>query len=255
MKRYACILIIMLIFPYVALADEIPSITYEQLISGEYYGQIVEVNAKAVPIARYYNLTHLWSVEKSDGTFEIVDNSDTRWCISEEDYQQATEEEQKAIDQRETLVLNLHLRSDGRPTIRDFRLPGAMSYDDKMTYLQIGLMVILVICVIVLVIAVRMIAKNPPKKPPEPIKTKFIDSSHTVTSQVSTSSAVGRAVIGGMIAGSVGAVIGAGTAKQNTYEKNTTTFMVYYDDGSRKVETVSNNSYIYKKYMNLLELD
>ena len=90
------------------------------------------------------------------------------------------------------------------------------------------------------------------------VKTKFIDSSHTATStsRTSTSSAIGRAAVGSMIAGPVGAVVGASTAKQRhtVNEHHTTTFMVYYSDGTHRHETVENNSSKYNLYMSKLEL-
>ena len=255
MRRIICIIIFLLLLPCNSVADELPSITFEQLTSGEYFGQEVEVNAKAIPMAKYYNLTHFWSIEKADGSFEIVDRSETRWCLSEEDYKRATKEEKSAIDNRDVLVLTLYLRSDGLPTISDFRMPGVMSSAKQIMWLEIGCVIMLCVFTIVLFISLKAIRKNPPKRLPKPIKTKFIDSSHIATSQISTSSAVGRAVIGGVIAGSLGAIVGAGTAKQKITERHTTTFMVYYDDGSKKVDTVSNGSYIYDEYMKLLDLD
>ena len=56
------------------------------------------------------------------------------------------------------------------------------------------------------------------------MRTRIIDSSHTATatSKVNTGSAVSRGVVGGMIAGPVGAIVGASTAKQDTESKNIT---------------------------------
>lgn len=255
MKKLICVLFCFLLLPLNSFADELPSITFEQLVSGEYYGQEVEVNAKAVPMAKYYNLTHFWSIEKEDGTFEIVDKSETRWCLSEEDYKRASKKEQNAIDNQNVLVLTVYLRKDGLPNVSDFRLPGTMGVDSQIFWLQIGCVVLLFICAIVLVAAFRSIRKNPPKRRPVPIKTRFVDSSHTVTSQTSTTSAIGRAVAGGMLAGSLGAIVGAGTARQKHVERHSTTFMVYYDDGSRKAETVMNGTHIYDEYMKLLDMD
>jgi len=91
------------------------------------------------------------------------------------------------------------------------------------------------------------------------IKTKFIDSSHTATSSSRTKvgSAAGRAIVGGMIAGPVGAIIGGGTGKKKTTitEHHTTTFMVYYKDGTHKAETVENNTTRYQIYMDRLEME
>lgn len=239
-----------------ALADKLPQITYEQVVSGEYYGQEVEINAIAIPMVEYYNLTHFWSVEKEDGTFEIVDKSETRWCVSKEDYNKASNGEKKAIDEQEVLTLTVYFRNDGTPYIREFRLPGTMTDEQEIGCLflvGLGMIALLIVCLIAM--NKRKQAEYiPPVRKPQVIKTRFIDSSHTATSKTKTSSAVGRAAVGGLIAGPVGALVGAGTAKQKTVEHHTTTFMVYYDDGSKKVETVSNGSYQYDRYMQLLDM-
>lgn len=86
-----------------------------------------------------------------------------------------------------------------------------------------------------------------------PIRTKLVDASQTVTSQVSTSSAIGRAIVGDVVAGPIGAVIGAGTARHKYKEHRHTTFLVYYADGTRKVETVENGTTVYKRYIELLD--
>lgn len=255
MKKFL-IVFLCLFLPVSALADKLPRITYEQVVSGEYYGQEVEINAIAVPMASYYNLTHFWSVEKEDGTFEIVDKSETRWCLSEEDYKKASNDEKKAIDEQDVLTLTVYFKNNGTPHIREFRLPGAMTSEQELEcfiYAAFGVLALL----IVLLIIMGKRKQNeyiPSVRKPQVIKTKFVDSSHTATSKTKTGSAVGRAAIGGLVAGPVGALVGAGTAKQKTVERHTTTFMVYYDDGSRKVETVSNGSYQYDRYMELLDM-
>ena len=90
------------------------------------------------------------------------------------------------------------------------------------------------------------------------VKTIFIDSSHTatVTQNPRTGSAIGRAFVGGAIAGPAGAVIGAGTAKQkgNVNETHKTTFIVWYIDGHWEHKTVDNNSKLYNLYMSRLDL-
>ena len=90
-------------------------------------------------------------------------------------------------------------------------------------------------------------------------KTRFIDSSHTATSssRIRTGSAVARGLVGGALLGPVGAVAGAATGRQRTTvnEHHTTTFMVYYIDGSHRVETVENTTERYRIYMSKLEMD
>lgn len=90
-------------------------------------------------------------------------------------------------------------------------------------------------------------------------KTKIIDTSHTATatSKAKTGSSVGRAVIGGAIAGPAGAMIGAGTAKRKVTvdEHHTTTFMVFYQDGTRNHDTVENGTELYHIYMEKLDIE
>ena len=76
-------------------------------------------------------------------------------------------------------------------------------------------------------------------------KTKIIDA----YGKTSTASAAGRGAIGGFVAGPVGAVIGASTAKQ----KRSTTFLVFYKDGKKSTVTVQNNSLEYQKYIKYLD--
>ena len=84
------------------------------------------------------------------------------------------------------------------------------------------------------------------------IKTVIVDSSHIATSNVSTGSAVGRAVVGGAVFGGIGAVVGASTAKHKVTEKHSTTFLVYYVDGTQKAITVDNGSKQYNMYLSKL---
>lgn len=85
------------------------------------------------------------------------------------------------------------------------------------------------------------------------VKTVIVDSSHIVTNNgVSTGSAVGRAVVGGAIFGDVGAVVGASTAKNKVTEKHSTTFLVYFTDGTQRAITVDNGSKQYNMYISKL---
>lgn len=256
MKKLISIFFILLCLnPAICFGEE-SVITYEQLVSGDFNGETVEVRAKAIPMNQYYNLIYMWSVEKEDGTFEFVDMSQTRWCVSEEDYDKASSSEKEAFHNEDVFILTVWLRNDGQPSVREFRLPGAMSEDESMALFLMIFGGAFVLCIIVLIfIGNRKRDETiPVRRQPQAIKTKFIDSSHTATSRAKTGSAVGRAAVGGMIAGPIGAIVGASTAKHKTTEHHTTTFMVYYDDGTRKVETVSNGSYQYDKYMKLLDM-
>lgn len=81
------------------------------------------------------------------------------------------------------------------------------------------------------------------------VKTRFVKTD--VRIETSTSSAVGRAIIGDIVAGPVGAMVGAATAKEN--DKSESTFIVFYKDGSSEVRTVRNHSDSYDLYMSRLE--
>lgn len=82
------------------------------------------------------------------------------------------------------------------------------------------------------------------------LKTKIIDT--FTDSRASTGSAVGRAIVGNLLAGPVGAVVGASTAKDKITRE--TMFMVFYTDGTREHKTVRNGSRQYEEYMKYLEL-
>lgn len=85
------------------------------------------------------------------------------------------------------------------------------------------------------------------------VKTVIVDSSHIVVNDGrKTGSAIGRAVVGGAIFGDVGAVVGASTAKNKVTEKHSTTFLVYFTDGTQKAITVDNGSKQYNMYISKL---
>ena len=85
------------------------------------------------------------------------------------------------------------------------------------------------------------------------VKTEILSQSagQTVT-RGSMISSMGRAAVGGMLGGTVGAIAGAATGKQTSRHYGKTTFRIYYRDGSTKIETVSDGTPIWKKYMELL---
>lgn len=81
------------------------------------------------------------------------------------------------------------------------------------------------------------------------IKTRFVKTDARF--ETSTSSAIGRAIIGDWVAGPAGAMAGAATAKEK--DRSETTFIVYYKDGSSEVKTVRNGTDAYKLYLSRLE--
>lgn len=71
-------------------------------------------------------------------------------------------------------------------------------------------------------------------------------------SKGSLGSALGRAAVGGMIAGGAGAFAGAVTGKRTTKFRGETTFRLTYQDGHTEIETVMDQTPIWEKYMKLV---
>lgn len=84
-----------------------------------------------------------------------------------------------------------------------------------------------------------------------PVKTKILD--HSSGALHGGGGGVGRAIIGGAVAGPVGAVVGASTRKQKFTQDQYTMFRVWYSDGNIEVEKVSHKAAKYKKYLEILE--
>lgn len=77
------------------------------------------------------------------------------------------------------------------------------------------------------------------------VKTKIVD----VYGKTSTASAAARGVVGNIVAGPVGGIVGASTAKS----KRSTTFLIIYKDGNKQTRTVPNGSLEYQKYVKYLD--
>lgn len=264
MKRFLLLILICnLLFIGSSVADEPPIITFEQVKSGEYYGETVRMNAIAIEITPYYNLRYLWAIERSDGEFEIVDNSESRWSITEEEYEHASSEVKAAIDNQEPFLLTVNLSNKGLPLVQSYSLVNnevLFDFEEYVAPCLVGLGIISIMMIIAKIIDTSIQVKKHrlDDERERVVKTKFVDSSHTstITSQTSLGSAIGRAVVGGMVAGTLGSVVGASAAKQKhtTHEKHSTTFMVYYKNGCNVVKTVDNSSAEYKLYMGKLEI-
>lgn len=67
-------------------------------------------------------------------------------------------------------------------------------------------------------------------------------------SQKSMGSSIARGAVGGALLGPVGLIGGAASGKNKT----TTTFTIVYKNGKRKVETVDNNSFLFREYSKYL---
>ena len=71
-------------------------------------------------------------------------------------------------------------------------------------------------------------------------------------SKGSIGSALGRAAVGGFLAGGAGAVAGAATGKRTTKFRGETTFRLTYQDGHTEIETVMDHTPVWEKYMKLV---
>lgn len=84
-----------------------------------------------------------------------------------------------------------------------------------------------------------------------PIRTRILDGGTSATT--TKAGGVGRAIAGGIVAGPIGAVVGAATAGHKTTSTNYTIFKVWYQDGHSEVEKVEHGTAKYKKYLELIE--
>ena len=93
------------------------------------------------------------------------------------------------------------------------------------------------------------------------VKTKFLERNiiSSLRSSKTSGNSIGRSIVGGAVAGPAGAVIGSGTGKRTTTYKTEhkaeTTFLVYYKDGTKKLDTVEDGSEMYMFYTSKLEDD
>ena len=93
------------------------------------------------------------------------------------------------------------------------------------------------------------------------VKTQFLERNilSSLRSSKTSGNSIGRSIIGGAVAGPVGAVIGSGTGKRTTTYKTEhkaeTTFLVYFKDGTKKIDTVDDGSEMYLFYMSKIEGD
>lgn len=93
--------------------------------------------------------------------------------------------------------------------------------------------------------------KEARRKATTPVKTKILDGG--TSSTTTQASGVGRAIVGGIIAGPTGAIVGAATAGKKTTEHNYTVFKVWYEDGHTDVEKVEHGTKKYDQYIRLIE--
>lgn len=76
-------------------------------------------------------------------------------------------------------------------------------------------------------------------------------------SHTTTHGAISRAAIGTLVAGPVGGIIGASTARTHTYTTNDPPkymFIVYYKNGKHKRDTVTEKDWKFEIYMDHIDL-
>lgn len=231
--------------------------TFEQIMNGDYNGETVEARAIALPI-NYFNLRYVWAVQKADGSYEQISTSDSRWCVTEEDYNRANKAVKTAIDNKEPLIIEVRFSANGRPDVKKMYVSNYVQ-EEFFNSENISRFIWVMGCFIGVLVIIHIYERSERGKRAQmmararPIKTKIIDSYHAVYTQKSTASVITRAAIGGMIGGEAGAMLGASTARNKHTQIGRTTFMVYYDNGVQQAETVQNDTYVYKKYMSLLD--
>lgn len=86
-----------------------------------------------------------------------------------------------------------------------------------------------------------------------PARTRLLTDQSTYTSKGSLTSAAGRAVVGNLVAGPIGAMVGAGTAKRTTQEQKSQVFKVWYKSGREGIETAAVGSARWKELIEKLE--
>lgn len=243
MKRWltSVLILIAVVLPQTCLA-EISHITYEQFVSGDFYGQEVEMNAKVI-----YHPYYIWAIEKEDGTFETVDETYNTWYLQEAVFDKAKDEEKEALKNGDVVILTVLTSDTGKVYSKNFRLQGTLSQDEllrRMVYGGIGIAVFLILFLIVLH---EYHKKHPLRKRHVPVKTKIICTTHITRRRGTRLILHESTTIGGLRS-----VTGRAIPMDDEFD--TTTFMVYYSDGSKKKKTVINTCYDYKEYMSMLDL-
>lgn len=94
------------------------------------------------------------------------------------------------------------------------------------------------------------------RKAANPVKTRLLDSG--TTTQMRTGGAVhalGRAAVGNLIAGPLGALAGAATTPGRVSERREVAFKVWFEDGHTEVQVLTLPDVRYKKYLELLDVE
>lgn len=284
-------LIMFLTFSVNVNAEGQKIITYENMLAGNYDGDRFRVIAKPIEGTIYGEPAWQWYVRNRGGNF-LPAGGGYDWVIQDYELERLPIEQQTAIKAGEEFVLIVEEMA-GNFYIKKFEKydPSAQRSDTGDNAAMIFCLVFIGGCAIAVVIGVvyfkvkkkRGIARygseekwqeaqreaeiidwqlkewerERKERSTRVVKTRIIDSyshSHT-TGRVSTSSAVGRGIVGGMIAGPLGAAVGAGTAKKKytTSEQRTVVFKVWYADGHDEIKKVTQGSADYNKFIEKIE--
>lgn len=270
MKRIL-VLMIALLFVMTAAFAETHYLTYEDLQKDLYDGYRTEVIAVAKQTG-FSDYPYVWCIQKADGSYEqIIRNdpdsfrkciraqggyTDKGWAMKQSDVDGYKKSVREGILNGYPMRLSIAIYGLDEVNVYDVKPMNGVPFVETVGFLYLILVVAIITGVVMIILATRSMKRQYDNRvvPPKVIKTKFIDSSHTVHTQRSTTSTIGRAIVGEMIAGDLGGIIGATTGRNKNREVHMTTFMLYYDNGEKKVETVSNGSLMYKKYMELLDM-
>ena len=104
----------------------------------------------------------------------------------------------------------------------------------------------------------KLMPPKPQKEPKTVVKTMLLDkhdNSHSST-RTSTSSALGRGIVGAAIAGPIGALAGAATARSETVTNSDTeyTFKVWWSDDTTTIERCKYDDANYRRFIEKIEL-
>lgn len=257
-----CLVICVVLIGMLVAATTYPDVYYEDVMSGEYVDEYVCVKARRDMTAR-----NLWEIEIENkaGEFVAVDGDDD-WSIRYSLFDECGEELERAYKNGEPVKVKLAIYKDG-----DARILDVYSYEHTtgraaLEGLTASMPILLVGGIVMAVVIIALAMSGPTKSykcEPAPdnrnirtiVSVRIMDSTGPAYgSKTSTASAVGRAVVGDMLAGPTGAFIGVATAKQKPVKVNdgTMTFRVNWSDGSQTTETYSKGTPMYEKLIKLV---
>lgn len=257
-----CLVICVALVGMLVAATTYPDVYYEDVVSGEYVDEYVCVKARRDMTAR-----NLWEIEIENkaGEFVAVDGDDD-WSIRYTLFDECGEELEKAYKNGEPVKVKLTIYKDGDARILDVypyeHTTGGAALEGLTASMPIllvgGIVVVVVFAVLAMSGPTRTYRQEPPRENRHErtiVSVRIMDSTGPAYgSRTSTASAVGRAVVGDMLAGPTGAFIGAATAKQKPVKVNdgTMTFRITWSDGSQTTETVTKGSYMYRKLIDMV---